>query len=153
MAFSISSASFQNGKDIPKKFTCDGEDVSPALSWTDPPSGSHSFALIADDPDAPRGTWTHWVLFDLPSTATSLPEGVPKVGNLPAGGRQGVNDFSKIGYGGPCPPPGKPHRYFFKLYALNSNLNLKAGVSKQEVEQAIQANILSKAELMGKYGR
>ena len=153
MSFSISSASFQNGKDIPKKFTCDGEDVSPALSWTDAPSDSHSFALIADDPDAPRGTWTHWVLFDLPSTATSLPEGVPKVGNLPAGGRQGVNDFSKIGYGGPCPPPGKPHRYFFKLYALNSNLNLKAGVSKQEVEQAIQAHILSKAELMGKYGR
>jgi Raf kinase inhibitor-like YbhB/YbcL family protein len=153
MSFSISSASFQNGKDIPKKFTCDGEDVSPALSWTDAPSGSNSFALIADDPDAPRGTWTHWVLFDLPSTTTSLPEAVPKIGDVTAGGRQGVNDFSRIGYGGPCPPPGKPHRYFFKLYALDSKLNLKAGVSKQEVEQAMQDHILIKAELMGKYGR
>ena len=153
MPFNISSPGFQNGKDIPKKFTCDGEDVSPALSWTDPPPGSKSFALIADDPDAPRGTWTHWVLFDLPSTTTTLPEGVPKVGDLPGGGRQGVNDFSKIGYGGPCPPPGKPHRYFFKLYALDSQLNLKAGASKQEVEQAMQNHILGKTELMGKYGR
>ena len=153
MSFSISSPSFQNGKDIPKKFTCDGEDVSPALSWTDPPPGSKSFALIADDPDAPRGTWTHWVLFDLPSATTSLPEGVPKVAELTGGGRQGTNDFPKIGYGGPCPPPGKPHRYFFKLYALDSQLNLKAGASKQEVEQAMQNHILGKTELMGKYGR
>jgi len=153
MSFSISSPSFQNGKDIPKKFTCDGDDVSPALSWTDPPPGSKSFALIADDPDAPRGTWTHWVLFDLPATTTSLPEVVPKVAELSGGGRQGTNDFPKIGYGGPCPPPGKPHRYFFKLYALDSKLNLKAGASKQEVEQAMQNHILGKTELMGKYGR
>ena len=153
MAFSISSPSFQNGKDIPKKFTCDAEDVSPALSWTDPPQGSKSFALIADDPDAPRGTWTHWVLFDLPPAMTSLPEGVPKVSELTGGGRQGTNDFPKIGYGGPCPPPGKPHRYFFKLYALDSQVNLKAGASKQEVEQAMQNHILGKTELMGKYGR
>ena len=153
MAFSISSPSFQNGKDIPKKFTCDAQDVSPALSWTDPPQGSKSFALIADDPDAPRGTWTHWVLFDLPSATTSLPEGVPKVGELKGGGRQGVNDFPKIGYGGPCPPPGKPHRYFFKLYALDTKINLKAGASKQDVEQAMQNHILGRAELMGKYGR
>ena len=153
MAFGISSPSFQNEKDIPRKFTCDGEDVSPALSWTDPPPGSNSFALIADDPDAPRGTWTHWVLFDLPSTTSTLSEGVPKVAELPGGGRQGVNDFHKLGYGGPCPPPGKPHRYFFKLYALDSKLNLKAGASKQEVEQSMQSHILGKAEVMGKYGR
>ena len=153
MAFSISSPSFQNGKDIPKKFTCDGDDVSPALSWTDPPQGVKSFALIADDPDAPRGTWTHWVLFDLPPSTSTLAEGLPKVGELPDGGRQGVNDFPKIGYGGPCPPPGKPHRYFFKLYALDNKLNLKAGASKQEVEQAMQNHILGKAEVMGKYGR
>ena len=153
MAFSISSPSFQNGKDIPKKFTCDGDDVSPALSWKDPAQGGKSFVLIADDPDAPRGTWTHWVLFDLPSTISNLPEGVPKVGELPGGGRQGVNDFHKIGYGGPCPPPGKPHRYFFKLYALDTKLNLKAGASKQAVERAMQNHILGKAELMGKYGR
>jgi Raf kinase inhibitor-like YbhB/YbcL family protein len=153
MSFSISSASFQNGKDIPKKFTCDGGDVSPALSWTDPPAGSKSFALIADDPDAPKGTWTHWVLYDLPATTTNLPEGVPKIGELPSGGRQGDTDFHKIGYGGPCPPPGKPHRYFFKLYALDTKLNLKVGASKQEVEQSMQDHILGKAELMGKYGR
>lgn len=153
MAFSISSPSFQNGKDIPKKFTCDGDDVSPALSWTDPPQGSKSLALIADDPDAPRGTWTHWVLFDLPPATSALPEGVPKVGELPGGGRQGVNDFHKLGYGGPCPPPGKPHRYFFKLYALDNKLNLKAGASKQEVEQSMQSHVLGKAEVMGKYGR
>ena len=153
MAFSISSPSFQNGKDIPKKFTCDGDDVSPALSWMDPPQGVKSFALIADDPDAPRGTWTHWVLVDLPPSTSNLPEGVPKVGELLGGGCQGINDFPKIGYGGPCPPPGKPHRYFFKLYALDNKLNLKAGASKQEVEQAMQNHILGKTEVMGKYGR
>ena len=153
MAFAISSPSFQDGKDIPKKFTCDGDDVSPALSWMDPPQGVKSFTLIADDPDAPRGTWTHWVLFDLPPSTSSLAEGVPKVGELANGGRQGFNDFPKIGYGGPCPPPGKPHRYFFKLYALDNKLNLKAGASKQEVEQAMQNHILGKAEVMGKYGR
>ena len=153
MAFAISSASFQNGGDIPKKFTCDGADISPELQWTSPPSSSQSFALIADDPDAPVGTWTHWVLFDLPAQTSSLPEAVAKVDELPAGGRQGRNDFRRIGYGGPCPPPGKPHRYFFKLYALDGKLNLKPGVSKQEVEQAIQGHILGQAELMGKYQR
>jgi Raf kinase inhibitor-like YbhB/YbcL family protein len=153
MAFAISSASFQNGGDIPKKFTCDGADVSPELQWTSPPSGSQSFAVIADDPDAPVGTWTHWLLFDLPAQTSSLPEGVSKVDELPTGGRQGRNDFRRIGYGGPCPPPGKPHRYFFKLYALDSKLNLKPGASKQEVEQAMQGHILAQAELMGKYQR
>ncbi len=110
MAFSLSSQSFQNGSDIPKKFTCDGEDVSPELSWTDPPAGTNSFAFIADDPDAPAGTWTHWVLYDLPAETRDLPEGVPKEAQLANGARQGRNDFKKIGYNGPCPPPGKPHR-------------------------------------------
>jgi Raf kinase inhibitor-like YbhB/YbcL family protein len=153
MAFTISSSSFQNGGEIPKKFACDGADVSPELSWSEPPAGSKSFALIADDPDAPVGTWTHWVVFDLPASITSLPENVSKVDELPSGGRQGRNDFRKIGYGGPCPPPGKPHRYFFKLYALDSKLNLKPGSSKQEVEQAMQGHILGKAEWMGRYRR
>lgn len=153
MAFSISSAAFQNGGDIPRKFTCEGADVSPELSWTAPPSGTQSVALIADDPDAPVGTWTHWVLYDLPPTTTALPENVAKMDELPSGGRQGRNDFKKIGYGGPCPPPGKPHRYFFKLYALDSKLNLKPGASKQELEQAMQGHILQRAELMGKYHR
>ena len=153
MAFAISSASFQNGGDIPKKFTCDGADISPELQWTSPPSGSQSFAVIADDPDAPAGTWTHWLLFDLPAQTSSLPEGVSKVDELPTGGRQGRNDFHRIGYGGPCPPPGKPHRYFFKLYALDNKLNLKPGASKQELEQAMQGHTLAQAELMGKYQR
>lgn len=153
MAFAIASTSFPNGGDIPKKFTCDGADVSPEISWTGPPAGAHSFALIADDPDAPAGTWTHWVLFDVPPATTSLPEGVSKIDELPGGERQGRNDFRKIGYNGPCPPPGKAHRYFFKLYALGSKLNLKPGATKQEVEQAMQGHILGKAEWVGKYKR
>ncbi len=153
MPLTISSADFQNGGSIAKKFTCDGADVSPELSWSNAPAGTKSFALIADDPDAPVGTWTHWVIFDLPPTAQSLPENVNKVDELPGGGRQGRNDFRKIGYGGPCPPPGKPHRYFFKLYAVDRVLDLKPGASKQEVEQALQGHILAQAELMGKYGR
>jgi Raf kinase inhibitor-like YbhB/YbcL family protein len=153
MALAISTPSFPNGGDIPRKFTCDGADVSPELSWSGAPSGTQSFTLIADDPDAPVGTWTHWVLFDLPATATSLAEGVSKVDELDSGGRQGRNDFRRIGYGGPCPPPGKPHRYFFKLYALDRKLSLKPGASKQEVEQAMQGHLLAQAEWMGKYRR
>jgi Raf kinase inhibitor-like YbhB/YbcL family protein len=153
MAFTISSPSFANGGNIPKKFTCDGEDVSPELHWTSPPAGTQAFALIADDPDAPVGTWTHWVLFDLPAQNTSLPESVSKIDDLPSGARQGRNDFRRIGYGGPCPPPGKPHRYFFKLYALGKKLDLKPGASKRDVEQAMQGVILGRAEVMGKYQR
>jgi len=153
MPFSISSPSFSQGSEIPRKFTCDGADVSPELTWTGPPAGTQSFALIADDPDAPVGTWTHWVLYDLPGPTATLAEGVSKVDEVPTGGRQGRNDFRKIGYGGPCPPPGKPHRYFFKLYALDRMLNLKPGSSKQDVEQAMQNHILGKAEVMGTYRR
>jgi Raf kinase inhibitor-like YbhB/YbcL family protein len=153
MAFAITSASFPNSGDIPKKFTCDGADVSPELSWAEAPQGTQSFALIADDPDAPSGTWTHWVLFDLPSTADSLPEGMSKIDELPGGERQGRNDFRKIGYNGPCPPPGKPHRYFYRLYALDRKLDLKPGASKQEVEQAMEGRVLGQAEWMGKYQR
>jgi Raf kinase inhibitor-like YbhB/YbcL family protein len=109
--------------------------------------------MIADDPDAPVGTWTHWLLFNLSAQTAALPEGVTKVDEVPSGGRQGRNDFRKIAYGGPCPPPGKPHRYFFKLYALDEMLNLQPGASKQDVEQAMQGHILGKAELMGSYQR
>ena len=153
MAFSITSTAFPNGGNIPTKFTCDGADASPELSWTAPPSGTQSFALIADDPDAPVGNWTHWVLYDLPAGTASLPEDVPKSEELPNGARQGRNDFRRIGYGGPCPPPGKPHRYFFRLYALNSKLNLKPGATKADVEKAMEGHVLAKAELMGKYRR
>ncbi len=149
----ITSTAFEPGAAIPKKFTCEGPDVSPALSWSDPPAGAQSFALIADDPDAPVGTWVHWVLYDLPADARSLAENIPKEGQLPNGARQGRNDFRKIGYGGPCPPPGKPHRYFFKLYALDAKLNLKAGATKTEAERAMQGHILAQGELIGRFAR
>lgn len=153
MNFTISSNAFQNNGDIPKKYTCDGADISPPLSWSGTPQNVQSFALIADDPDAPVGIWTHWVLYDLPANVTELEENISKVDKLSNGARQGRNDFRKLGYGGPCPPPGKPHRYFFKLYALNGKLNLAPGASKQEVEQAIQSHVTAHAELMGKYSR
>ncbi len=153
MAFTISSTDFQNGADIPKPFTCDGDDISPELSWTNPPEKTRTFVLIADDPDAPVGIFTHWVLFNVPAEIRSLPQNISKTPELPDGSRQGKNGFGKIGYGGPCPPPGKPHRYFFKLYALDTKLDLNAGASKQDVERAIQGHVLAHAELMGKYHR
>jgi Raf kinase inhibitor-like YbhB/YbcL family protein len=152
-AFVLKSAAFESGGLIPEQFSCQGSDISPALSWTDPPAQTQSFALIVDDPDAPAGTWVHWVAFDLPGTLRGLSEGVPKQEEVPGGGRQGVNDFEKLGYGGPCPPPGKPHRYFFKVYALDAKLNLKAGATKKDVERAMSGHILSKAELVGRFGR
>jgi hypothetical protein len=153
MSFQISSPAFAPNAEIPKKFTCDGPDVSPGLRWTDPPAGTQAFALIADDPDAPMGTWVHWVIYDLPAAARELPEGVPKDDNLKDGSRQGRNDFRRIGYGGPCPPPGGPHRYFFKLYALRSKTSLKPGASKAELLKAMEGKILGQAELVGKYKR
>jgi len=153
MSFTLSSTAFPPGGDIPSKYTCSGADVSPALSWTDPPAGTQSFALIADDPDAPVGTWVHWVAYDLPAGARQLPEGVPKTDAIAGGGVQGQNDFRKTGYGGPCPPPGKPHRYYFKLYALDSKCNLKPGAAKKAVEQAMQGHILAQAEVMGRFQR
>ena len=153
VAFSLSSTAFKNGTDIPRKFTCDGADVSPELTWTDAPPRTQTFALIADDPDAPVGVWTHWVLFNLPPDSKSLSESVSKEAELPNGARQGRNDFRKIGYNGPCPPPGKPHRYYFKLYALDTKLDLKAGAAKPEVEAAMGNHTLAKAEWMGRYQR
>src|SRR5438067_10465038 len=129
MAFTLQSSAFQNGGNIPKKFTCEAADVTPELNWSGAPEKTQSFALSADDPDAPMGTWVHWVIYDLPPNTTKLSEGVPKQEQA-ASGTQGTNDFGKIGYGGPCPPPGKPHRYFFKLYALDGTLNLKPRASK-----------------------
>jgi Raf kinase inhibitor-like YbhB/YbcL family protein len=153
MDFTISSTAFQNGGDIPKKFTCDGADVSPQLAWRGTPPKTQSLALIADDPDAPAGTWTHWVLYDLPANIPELQENVNKVDSLDNEARQGRNDFRKLGYGGPCPPPGKAHRYYFKVYALDAKLNLAPGASKEEVERRMQGHVLAKAELMGKYSR
>lgn len=153
MSFAIKTTAFSEGGSIPKKFTCEGEDVSPAVTWENAPTGTQSFALIADDPDAPVGTWTHWIVWNIPPDATALPEGVPKNENLSDGTRQGENDFKRIGYGGPCPPPGKPHRYFFKLYALKAKLDVNAGASRKELERAMQGDVLAQTELMGRYGR
>jgi Raf kinase inhibitor-like YbhB/YbcL family protein len=149
----LKSSAFESGRDIPAQFSCQGANVSPALSWTGSPSKTKSFVLIVDDPDAPSGTWVHWVVYDFPATVQSLSEGIPKQEALPGGGSQGVNDFHNIGYGGPCPPPGKPHRYFFKLYALDAKTNLKPGATKKEVEDAMKGHILSQAELVGRFGR
>ena len=153
MPLTLTSSAFSPGGTIPRKHTCDGPDVSPALNWTDPPAGTQSWALIMDDPDAPVGTWVHWVLYDLPAAARALPENMPKQEQLPDGSRQGRNDFRRTGYGGPCPPAGPAHRYFFKLYALDAKLGLRAGATKADVERAMQGHILGQAELMGRYGR
>ena len=153
MSFQISTTAFSNGEMIPKKFTCDGPDVSPPLSWKEAPSATQSFALIMDDPDAPAGTWVHWVLYNLSSNTKELPEGVETQEQLGSGALQGRNDFRKIGYGGPCPPPGKPHRYYFKLYALDAKLGLQAAATKLDLERAMKGHILAEAELIGRYGR
>src|SRR5258708_31757473 len=137
MSLQISSTAFSPGEAIPKKFTCEGPDVSPQLKWNDPPANAQSIALIMDDPDAPAGTWVHWVLYDLPGNVRELAEGVAKQEQLPSGARQGRNDFGKIGYGGPCPPPGQPHRYFFKLYALDTHLGLRVRATKADLKRAI----------------
>lgn len=153
MAFEIKSSVFTQGQPIPRKYACDGPDLSVPLTWTDPPAGTKSFALIADDPDAPMGTWVHWVLYDLPAEARQLPEGVPKKETLSDGSRQGMNDFGRIGYGGPCPPPGKPHRYFFKLYALDKKIGLPPRATKPQVLDAMKNHLLGEAQLMGTYKR
>jgi len=153
MDIKLTSTVFQDGGMIPAKYTCDGASISPPLEWSGVPRTAKSLALICDDPDAPGRTWVHWVVFDLPASRMTLPENVPPQEAIAGGGKQGMTDFKKIGYGGPCPPPGKPHRYFFRLYALNSKLNLKPGATKADVEKAIEGHVLTKAELMGKYGR
>jgi Raf kinase inhibitor-like YbhB/YbcL family protein len=152
MSFTLSTKAFTEGGTIPKKYTCDGDDVSPGLAWTGVPPGAQALALIADDPDAPVGTWTHWISWNIrPDRA--LPEGVPKNGELSDGMRQGRNDFKRVGYGGPCPPPGKPHRYFFKLYALDAKVDLKPESARTELESAMKGHVLAEAQVMGRYGR
>ncbi len=149
----LRSSAFQNGGDIPRKHTCDGTDLSPPLRWENPPAGTKSLALIADDPDAPVGTWVHWVIYDMPTATTELAEGAPVTETLANGAKQGINDFRKVGYGGPCPPPGPAHRYFFKLYALDKETNLKPRSTKQQLLDTIKGHILAEAQLMGRYKR
>jgi Raf kinase inhibitor-like YbhB/YbcL family protein len=149
----LTSPAFTEGSAIPKPHTGDGKDLSPELSWTGAPAGAKSFALVCDDPDAPRGTWVHWVLFNLPPEVNKLAGAISPEMTLGNGAKQGTNDFRKIGYGGPAPPPGKPHRYFFKLYALDTMLEPKEGATKQQLEAAMKGHILAETQLMGKYGR
>ncbi len=148
----LRSSAFEQGGMIPTKYTCDGPDISPPLSWSDPPAGTVSFALISDDPDAPVGTWVHWVIWNIPASARALDENVPKTETLPNGASQGITDFRRIGYGGPCPPSGT-HRYFFKLYALDTTLSLPSHTTKSVLEKAMRGHILAQAELMGRYRR
>ncbi|HEU5304900.1 MAG TPA: YbhB/YbcL family Raf kinase inhibitor-like protein [Gemmatimonadales bacterium] len=149
----LTSSAFAYGTRIPDAYTCEGEDISPPLAWGGCPVGARSLALVCDDPDAPRGVWVHWVLFNLPVDAVELGPGVPADPELPSGARQGRNDSGRIGYAGPCPPPGKPHRYFFRLYALDINLGLQAGITKAELEAAMDQHILGQGTLMGTYQR
>jgi Raf kinase inhibitor-like YbhB/YbcL family protein len=151
LTLELVSTDFSPGGNIPKPLTCDGGDLSPALQWNAPPTSTQSFALIADDPDAPVGTFVHWVIFDLPPNLRSLPQNYPKSELAADGSRQGNNDFDKVGYGGPCPPAGKVHRYFFKLYALDTKLNLQPGAHKKDVERAMQGHILAHGEYIGRY--
>jgi Raf kinase inhibitor-like YbhB/YbcL family protein len=153
MSIEITSTAFKAGESIPKQYTGDGADKSPPLRWSELPSGTKSIALICDDPDAPRGTWVHWVLFNVPAQTRELAEGVPTIDTLSDGTKQGKNDFGDIGFGGPAPPKGKPHRYFFKLFALDVALDLPTGVTKAELEKAMKGRILAEGQLMGTYQR
>lgn len=153
MAIQLTSAAFNEGSAIPEKYTCDSEDISPPLAWSGLPPNTKSLALIVDDPDAPVGTWVHWVIYDIPAELSGLPESISKLPIVQGIGAQGTNDFRKTGYGGPCPPKGKPHRYFFRLYALDIPLNLKPQATRSELETAMLGHILAQGQLMGKYGR
>ena len=148
----IMSDAFRDGRPIPQKYTCDGDDVSPPLEWSDVPEETRTLALVCDDPDAPMGTWVHWVIFNIPGNVKALSECVPPERELPDGARQGMNDFKKIGYGGPCPPSGM-HRYFFKLYALDDKLDLPSGATKAHVMIAMEKHVIGQAHLMGTYLR
>jgi Raf kinase inhibitor-like YbhB/YbcL family protein len=152
MDIKVTSSVFKDGEIIPRRHACDGADISPPLSWTSVPGGAKTIALICDDPDAPVGTWVHWVLFNLPAGVKELAEAVPPDRDLANGGKQGLNDWRRIGYGGPC-PPGGTHRYFFKLYALDTVLNLQPGATKAELLRAMEGHILAQGQLMGKYRR
>lgn len=153
MAFSVTSTAFATGAAIPKPYTCQGTDISPALVWCGHPQQTASFALIVDDPDAPVGTWVHWVIWNIPASTQQLAENVAKHDRLDSGAIQGRNDFRGIGYNGPCPPPGNVHRYFFRLYALDAKLNLAPGATRKELDAAMKGHILSQAEYMGTFRR
>jgi len=152
MAIIITSTAFTDGSMIPRDYTCDGRDISPPLAWTGVPKGTKSLAIICDDPDAPMGTWVHWVLFDIPTAINELSQSIPSDKVLKNGARHGINDFRKFGYGGPC-PPGGTHRYYFKIYALDTELMQEPGLTKAELLKAMKGHILAEGQLMGRYKR
>ena len=149
----LSSSAFREGEKIPVRYTGDGDDRSPPLAWPDPPEGTASFAVICDDPDAPGRIWVHWVFFNISPDRRGLDEGIPSEGTLGDRSRHGKNDFGNLGYGGPAPPRGKPHRYYFKLYALDTMLSLQPGAIKDDLLKAMKGHILAEGQLMGKYQR
>lgn len=155
--FRLTSPAFKHGETIPKLHTCEGKDPSPELNWTGAPPGTKSFALIMDDPDAPVGLWVHWVLYDIPGELSGLPGNLPKTARVLGGAKHGaswgVDSFSRTGYGGPCPPPGKPHRYVFKLFALDKALGLPPGATASETAKAMEGHVLGRAELIGLFER
>ncbi|GMV93388.1 MAG: UPF0098 protein [Candidatus Hydrogenedentota bacterium] len=153
ISLKVTSPAFLEGEQIPKKYTGEGLDVSPPLEWVEAPPNTASFALTCDDPDAPMGTWDHWVIYNIPANASKLPEAVPTQELLPDGSRQGLNDFGEIGYRGPMPPPGKPHRYYFTLYALDTVLDLPKPVGREELEKALEGHVIEESRLMGTYQR
>lgn len=152
MTFELTSSAFTQGESIPQQYSCDGEDLSPPLAWGEPPDGTQAFALVMDDPDAPAGTWVHWVLYGLPAETRGLDTGVSDQADGPDGSQHGTNSWNRLGYGGPCPPRGT-HRYFFRLDALDARLDLPAGAKKQGLMEAMEGHILGTAELMGTYSR
>ena len=153
MTWHLRSSAFHDGERLPKPYSCEGADMSPPLAWTEPPPGTKGLALSVDDPDAPRGTWVHWVLYNLPPETDGLPEGVPKQMKLANGALHGLNDFGQVGYQGPCPPPGAPHRYIFTLYALDALVHVLPRATKAQLEQAMGGHVLAQARLIGLYQR
>ena len=153
MTIAVTSPAFLEGAPIPALYTADGRDISPPLRWSGVPAAAKTLALVCEDPDAPMGTWVHWVLFNLPAGIADLPENVLPAGNAPHGARQGLNDFRHAGYGGPAPPPGRPHRYYFRLYALDAELALHPGISRKDLLREMQGHLLAEGQLMGTYQR
>jgi Raf kinase inhibitor-like YbhB/YbcL family protein/uncharacterized protein (TIGR00297 family) len=152
-SFPLSSSAFKAGAEIPRKFTCDADNLSPALSWSELPQGTKSLALVTEDPDAPSGVFIHWVLYNIPASRTDLAEGIAKTVQVSGTGTQGINDFREVGYDGPCPPSDKAHRYYFKLYALDADLHLPEGLNAVQLKRQIQGHVLAQAEWMGTYKR
>ena len=149
---SVTSPAFTNGGAMPKQYTCDGQNISPPLAWSGVPNNAKALALICDDPDAPNQTWVHWVVYDLPASTAGLPENVPEQEKPVSGGKQGMNDFKKIGYGGPCPPSGT-HRYYCRLYALDAETSLAPGATKEQLVKAMEGHIVAQGQLIGMYKR